>query len=238
MPNQSLTDLPERTSTSGSDRIHVNNAGTDYQQTKAKFLVGDLYSVYSNSVSITSTADSLPAPGTYFGYIASYGHQTTVDVPANNNFYVKITRMNNSDYSNIEIWSVNDAEGAHYIRNKVGGSWSNWVQIPHRSEITSLNNSLTNWNYYNVGSNSYGAVECRYNPSLKLCFITWRGNGTAPGSTQYSFNLPSSPVLTPNDNAVVKLRNGDVMEVRTDNTVKVTLTGISWSGGSLMYPTR
>lgn len=106
------------------------------------------------------------------------------------------------------------------------------------SSISALNNSLANWNYYQVGSNSYGAVECRYNPSLKLCFMTWRGNRTAPGSTQYSFDLPSSPVLTPNDNAVVKLRNGDVMEVRTDNTVKVTLTGTSWSGGSLMYPTR
>lgn len=66
----------------------------------------------------------------------------------------------------------------------------------------------------------------------------WRGNSTVPGSAQYSFNLPSNPVLTPNDNVVTKLRNGDSMEIRTDNTVKVTLTGEYWSGGSLMYPTR
>lgn len=106
------------------------------------------------------------------------------------------------------------------------------------SSISALNNSLTNWNYYQIGSNSYGALDCRYNPSLKLCFMYWRGNSTVPGSAQYSFNLPSNPVLAPNDNVVVKLRNGDSMEVRTDNTVKVTLTGTSWSGGSLMYPTR
>ena len=238
MPNQSLVDLTERTATADTDLIHVNSGGTDYKQTKINFLRGDFFIVLSNSANITSSAESLEALGTYFGSISSYGHQSETGVPENTNFYFKIQRMGNANYISIELWNVNNVEGGHYIKSKVGGTWGDWVKVPSRSEITSLNNSLTNWNYYQVGSNSFGVLECRYNPSLKLCFMVWRGNSTAPGSTQYSFNLPSSPVLTPNDNAAVKLRNGDSMEVRTDNTVKVNLTGTSWSGGSLMYPTR
>lgn len=222
---QKLPDLAERTVTADSDLIHVNNGGKDYKQTKANFLQGDLYHVFDNTSLLTTQIDALPNMGTFFGRIASFEAQSVTGVPVNANGDVFVQKFN-SNYIVVDFHLIGNSDTT-YRKCKSGGTWeSSWTQLPSRS-----------WSYYNIGSNSYGVLECRYNPSLKLCFITWRGNGTAPGSTQYSFNLPSSPVLTPNDNAVVPLRNGDSMEVRTDNTVKVTLTGKSWSGGSIMYPT-
>ena len=237
MPNQSLVDLTERTATAGSDLIHVNSGGSDYKQTKENFLQGDLYHFFDNTSLLTTQIDALPSMGTFFGRIASFGSQSVTGVPVNSNGDVFVQKFN-GNFVVVDFHPIGNSD-ATYRKCKNSGTWeSSWTQLPSRSEISALNNSLTNWNYYQVGSNSYGVLECRYNPSLKLCFMVWRGNSTAPSSAQYSFTLPSSPVLTPNDNVVAKLRNGDSMEVRTDNTVKVNLTGTSWSGGSLMYPTR
>ena len=144
MPNQSLVDLTERTATADTDLIHVNSGGTDYKQTKINFLRGDFFIVLSNSANITSSAESLEALGTYFGSISSYGHQSETGVPENTNFYFKIQRMGNANYISIELWNVNNVEGGHYIKSKVGGTWGDWVKVPSRSEITSLNNSLAN----------------------------------------------------------------------------------------------
>ena len=150
MPNQSLVDLTERTATADTDLIHVNSGGTDYKQTKINFLRGDFFIVLSNSANITSSAESLEALGTYFGSISSYGHQSETGVPENTNFYFKIQRMGNANYISIELWNVNNVEGGHYIKSKVGGTWGDWVKVPSRSEITSLNNSLTK--YYDTGA--------------------------------------------------------------------------------------
>ena len=140
---QNLPDIPERTATADTDLIHVNSGGSDYKQTKINFLRGDFFFVLSNSASITSSAESLKALGTYFGSISSYGHQSETGVPENTNFYFKIQRMGNANYISIELWNVNNVEGGHYIKSKVGGTWGDWVKVPSRSEITSLNNSLT-----------------------------------------------------------------------------------------------
>lgn len=237
MPNQSLVDLTERTATADTDLIHVNSGGSDYKQTKQKFLRGNFAHQFANNSTLTSQLDTLASEvvfGTIHGDISSNGHQTETGMPVNSNGTV-FARIFSTGQMSVSFFP--NATSDEYVIFKQG-TWGTWEKQPTRSEITALNNSLTNWNYYQIGSNSYGALDCRYNPSLKLCFMYWRGNSTVPGSAQYSFNLPSTPVLAPNDNVVVKLRNGDSMEVRTDNTVKVTLTGTSWSGGSLMYPTR
>ena len=229
---QNLPDIPERTATADTDLVHVNSGGSDYKQTKANF-TSDLAKEisFSTSSTLTSQVDALSVGG-YYGFIASYGHQSATGMPYDVNFFVTVQKYDSNNCTvhaiargtNPRKWTINKAN-----------SWGSWIEDPSRDEISALNNSLTNWNYYQVGSNSYGVLECRYNPSLKLCFMVWRGNSTAPSSAQYSFTLPSSPVLTPNDNVVAKLRNGDSMEVRTDNTVKVNLTGTSWSTRSNSY---
>ena len=141
-------------------------------------------------------------------------------------------------YNLTAVTTVNDSDLLHV--NQGGVSSDKKVTKQNllkevNSSISSINNSLTNWVYLEVGSNTYGILKCRYNKSLKLCQMQWSGNGHTPGTTQYSFNLPSSPVLTPNFNSSTPLRNGDLMEVRTDGTVRVGLTGMDWSGGSIMY---
>lgn len=144
MPNQSLVDLTERTATADTDLVHVNSGGSDYKQTKANFLKGDLYTTLSNSINITTSAESLPAPGTYFGYISSYSHQSATGMPENANFYIKIERIASTGYITIEAWNIDGAENSHYIKTKRNGTWeSSWTRLPSRSEINSLNNSLT-----------------------------------------------------------------------------------------------
>lgn len=143
MPNQSLTDLPERTTTSGSDRIHVNNAGTDYQQTKENFLQGDLYHTFDNTSLLTAQIDALPDMGTFFGRIASYGAQTVTGVPVNSNGDVYVQKFN-GNYVVVDFHLIGNSD-ATYRKCKSGGTWeSSWTQLPSRSEINSLSNSLAN----------------------------------------------------------------------------------------------
>lgn len=142
MANKSLTDLTARTATADSDLLHINSGGTDYKETKANFLKGDFQHSFANTSTLTSQVDAL-AIGTYFGTIAGYGSQTTTGLPINANCYVKVTKMSATTAS-IEIWSSADVEGQHYISTKTSNAWGSWVHVPNRSEITALNNSLTN----------------------------------------------------------------------------------------------
>lgn len=143
MANKSLTDLTARTATADSDLLHINSGGTDYKETKANFLKGDFLHSFNNTSTLTSQVDAL-STGTYFGGISGYGKQTKTGLPVNANCYVKAQKYTSSTYSVIEIWSINNAQEQHWIIFKNNGTWGSWEHVPARSEITSLNNSLTN----------------------------------------------------------------------------------------------
>lgn len=134
--------LPALTATSDTDLIHVNSGGTDYKQEKSDFLQGSLAHTFGNTSSLTSQVDALTV-GNYFGTISSYGHQVETDVPSNTNYYVNAFVYAGTTYRKILLHTLNS--DTFYIRYKYSdGSWGAWVEAPTRSEITSLNSSLTN----------------------------------------------------------------------------------------------
>lgn len=136
-----LTDLTARTATADSDLIHVNSGGVDYKETKADFLQGSLHIDFGVTSLLTSQVSSLPV-GCYFGSIQSYGHQTETGVPSNTNYHVQAF-VYNSIYRKIVLYTLNtDASYVNYTYSD--GSWATWVENPRRSEIASLNSSLTN----------------------------------------------------------------------------------------------
>ena len=59
MPNQSLTDLTERSTTADTDLIHVNSGGTDYKETKANFLSNITSDISSINSSLSNKQDDL-----------------------------------------------------------------------------------------------------------------------------------------------------------------------------------
>lgn len=161
-----LTDLTTRTATADSDLIHVNSGGMDYKEEKINFLNGDFSHAFNNTTLLTTQADALPnKPGVYHGYCAASGHQTELGIPINVAIYVTV-KFWLSTYAEIEIQSVTNPEGDHYILKKVSGAWdSTWTKVPTRAEITSLNSSLTNSSIsINAGSS---AVTITRNNSYK-----------------------------------------------------------------------
>ena len=143
MANTSLPDLTERTATADSDLIHVHSGGSDYKQTKQNFLQGDLYHVFDNTSLLTTQIDALPNMGTFFGRIASYGAQSVTGIPINSNGDVFVQKFN-GNYIVVDFHPVGNSD-ATYRKCKNGGTWeSSWTQLPSRSEITALNNSLAN----------------------------------------------------------------------------------------------
>lgn len=141
MPNQSLVDLTERTATADTDLIHVNSGGSDYKQTKANF-TSDLAKEisFSTSSTLTSQVDALSVGG-YYGFIASYGHQSATGMPYDVNFFVTVQKYDSNNCTvhaiargtNPRKWTINKAN-----------SWGNWIEDPSRDEISALNNSLAN----------------------------------------------------------------------------------------------
>lgn len=144
MANKSLTDLTALTATADSDLLHINSGGTDYKESKSNFLCGDFNHVFANNTLLTTQADALPSkPGVYHGYCAASGHQTELGIPINSAIYITV-KFWVANYGEIDIQDVTNPENAHYVLKKVSGTWdSTWTRIPARSEITSLNNSLT-----------------------------------------------------------------------------------------------
>lgn len=90
------------------------------------------------------------------------------------------------------------------------------------------------WQSGVIASETYGTLYGHYNTALKIAFLSWNGNSTAPTAGQKSFTMPS--VYTPRQNSSVPVRMGDNMEVRTDGSVRITLTTSTWSGAAIMYP--
>ena len=140
MANTSLPDLTQRTTTASGDLIHVNSGGTDYKQTKASF-TSDLAKEisFSTSSTLTSQVDALSVGG-YYGFIASYGHQTATGMPYDVNFFVTVQKYDSNNCTvhaiargtNPRKWTINKAN-----------SWGSWIEDPSRDEISALNNSLT-----------------------------------------------------------------------------------------------
>ena len=102
---------------------------------------------------------------------------------------------------------------------------------------SSVIKKASTWESVTIGTNTYGTCTGYKNANLRMAFIRWNGNNNVPPSGGYaiSFNLPSGFMPLGNSNAY--MRNGDAMEVRTDGTVKFSITNY-WSGGSIMYPTQ
>lgn len=88
--------------------------------------------------------------------------------------------------------------------------------------------------YETLHTETYGALYGCINPQIGLGMITWSGNSNTPISGVLSITIPNN--YKPINNVTVVLRNGDNMEVRTDSTVRVSLTGTFWSGATLLYP--
>ena len=90
------------------------------------------------------------------------------------------------------------------------------------------------WQYSVITTQTYGNLVGYYNTTLKIAFLSWNGNSTAPTAGLKSFTLPAE--FTPKQGTVVPLKGADSMEVRTDGQVRVTLSTTAWSAGTVMYP--
>ena len=142
MANKNLTDLTARTATADSDLIHVNSGGVDYKESKADFLKGSFYYEFGNTSLITSQVDSLPTQGTWFGRISSYGKQSETGAPENSNGDLFVQKFN-GNYAVVDFHLIGNPDLTYRIC-KANGTWNgSWTKLPQRSEITSLNSSLT-----------------------------------------------------------------------------------------------
>ena len=89
------------------------------------------------------------------------------------------------------------------------------------------------WNSVTIANETYGALVGYYNSILKLGFVRWSGNATAPTAGTHEWTLPSA--MVPQIESTTVLRNGDYISVRPDGTARVVTTTSTWSTASLMY---
>lgn len=92
--------------------------------------------VFNNTSTIIAQAESLPNSKTmYFGTVAGYGSQSTLDSPDNTNAYIEVYKYNDN-YITIRWFSVNDGLVDNvYTRTKNAGTWGVWVKQPSRAEV-------------------------------------------------------------------------------------------------------
>ena len=88
--------------------------------------------------------------------------------------------------------------------------------------------------YETLHTETYGALYGCINPQIGIGYIAWAGNNNTSISGLLSIAVPNN--YKPINNFLVILRNGDNMEIRADGTVRLALTGQSWSGASAVYP--
>lgn len=196
-PDQSLLDLTARTATADSDLIHVNSEGTDYKETKLDFLQGGLAVDWATDSLLTSQVNALPK-GSYFGVILSNNHQTETGVPQNASYYVHAFNYSNAS-GIIYLTQMNNGD-CYYIR-KYQSTWeSAWTKEPTRSEITSLNSSLTNSPVtISAGSASVSVIRDNSYKYGNIVFLSVRFTVSADIAIYgYVLQLPSS-MKTPTD---------------------------------------
>lgn len=98
-----------------------------------------------------------------------------------------------------------------------------------------INITKNGWtSYETLHTETYGGLYGCRNPQIGIGMITWGENDNTPISGTLTITIPNN--YKPINNVIVTLRNGDSMEVRADSTVKVSLTGNTWSGATLLYP--
>ena len=142
MANRSLLDLTELTTTADTDLLHVNSGGTDYKESKEKF-VQDLAqrTTFVNTSSILDQVAALTGSNKqYYGILSSYGHQTETGVPYNANYYVNV-HVNNSNSMMVELIIIGSS-GRRFQAFRNSGTWSAWQELPSRSEVDTLNGSI------------------------------------------------------------------------------------------------
>lgn len=135
------------------------------------------------------------------------------------------------------------AIGAHFIRDgafctaKTAIAQGETFRLNTNYTAGNVGSSIQTWELVNIGANTYGSCVGYKNINLRLAFVRWTGNGTVPpsGGYSFSFNLPSGFLVS--ENALVPVRNGDSMEIRSEGIVRIVITNY-WSATSIMYPTR
>ena len=112
--------------------------------------------VFNTSSTIIAQAESLPNSKTmYFGTVAGYGSQSTIDGPDDTNAYVEVYKWSN-DYITIKWFSVNGGlSGNVYTRTKNGGTWDVWIKQPTRAELDPTIKSFSacgkDWYFIKIG---------------------------------------------------------------------------------------
>ena len=161
-----IDELPVITTPSDSDKIVVEHDNLTSQITLARLIAaernrlnqlesalqsiggGALWYSFSTDSTITSQLEALPV-GTYMGKISSYGRQEATGVPNNDSYYVYSQKWTDNNIY-IRLTSSTQTGGCYYKIKNSSGWASDWTKEPTRTEITSLNNSLTNGKLHNA----------------------------------------------------------------------------------------
>ena len=102
--------------------------GTWFTNWKELPTQGDFNYAFSTSTLLTTQVESLPA-GTYFGSIASSGHQTETGVPMNASFFVE-AHVYSSTYMDIILISMGNSS-RRFILSKGSSGWASaWRELP------------------------------------------------------------------------------------------------------------
>ena len=104
--------------------------------------------------------------------------------------------------------------------------------------ISTLNSSISNWQSVTLATETYGSLVGYYNSSLKIGCVRWTGNANNAVEGQHEYSLPAT--LKPIAGVVAPLKDSasylSSIEVRNDSTIRIRLSGTSWSAGEIMYP--
>lgn len=111
---------------------------TDY--TQYSNFASKNYTVFNTTTLLTTQVDALPVKASYCGVISSYNHVEETGVPVNAAGYVEIY-SESVNYKRLFFCPMGSTDV--YVKDKSSNGWGDWVKIPTRSEVDSLNNSMT-----------------------------------------------------------------------------------------------
>lgn len=109
-----------------------------------------------------------------------------------------------------------------------GQSIGNWNSF-------ALTNDLAPTSMEILATYEYGTLKGCYWPSLKLAFVKWNGNANA--SPSGTIDVTPSESYRAFESTITTMRNGNVMEARSEGKIRLIFTGSTWSGASLTYRT-
>ncbi len=82
---------------------------------------------------------------------------------------------------------------------------------------------------------TYGTMTFVYNPSIKLCIVSWNGNGTTPPASAVG-RLPSE--IVPMVRTTSPILTGNYIEAATTGAVTVSTGGKTWTAGYVAFLTE